>query len=456
MGTETREKLVARLKAKVEKRRQEAAVNSVVKSGAGWKRQAFVRVSNFEFVPNCAVVLRGASVTWTCCSQDSLLGPEVETHRIKFKDPSFPCSKDLRSGESFTLTFEKPGVYPYYCANYNFVMGWVKVLEDQPQQKNTSTDVSPADLERIAREIGISTTNTTTSTSTSTSTGSSSSSAAASAKQNNAKRKTKTSKRSKKKILHRVSTDSSASSGPENDDLCAATFTTKMSSDANADANAHADADNTICGTTERQSTDFDDFSEKKSESSSHSTALAALEDFHDLEDSSHRQGHPDDEDHEENHEEHVLEGKGDEDAVSATLDFDDSFDFAGLAEAGAQAPRELVDEQRRLEEAFAAAAAVEREAQWIDAPRRKRRSRRQQQQQQQQQQQDVGVSPEVAPPSPPPSQVSPVASSAEITAKQKQKPKTHEVNEMTEPLSSAFDRKAICDLLLQKWNEAA
>lgn len=152
MGTETRDKLVARLKAKVEKRRQEAAVKSVTNSGAGWNRQAFVRVSNFEFVPNCVVVLKGASVTWTCCSQDSLLGPEVETHRIKFKDARFPVSEDLRSGESFTVTFEEAGVFSYYCANYNFVTGYVKVLEDKPVEKSSS-DVSAAELERLAEEL---------------------------------------------------------------------------------------------------------------------------------------------------------------------------------------------------------------------------------------------------------------------------------------------------------------
>jgi len=153
--SDSKERMMARLKAKVEQRKLAASVKV---SEPGCKRHAYVRVSNFEFVPSMVMVRKGGSVTWTCCSQDSLLGPQVETHRIRFKDESLPTSKDLHSSESFTVRFDHVGRFEYHCANYPFVHGLVDVVEEEAKSNEnegtkTLKDITQEEIDRIAAEI---------------------------------------------------------------------------------------------------------------------------------------------------------------------------------------------------------------------------------------------------------------------------------------------------------------
>jgi len=79
---------------------------------------AQVSVDNFTFNPDPVVVPAGAQVTWTN-------GDDVP-HAIRATDGSFH-SKALDTGEAFSFTFTKPGVYTYFCSIHPKMVGKVIV-----------------------------------------------------------------------------------------------------------------------------------------------------------------------------------------------------------------------------------------------------------------------------------------------------------------------------------------
>jgi plastocyanin len=83
--------------------RQSAAAGPAVVAGA-----LAIRIDNFSFTPAELRVPKGGKVTW-------INGDDVP-HLIASADNRFKPSPVLDTGGHYTLTFDQPGSYPYYCS----------------------------------------------------------------------------------------------------------------------------------------------------------------------------------------------------------------------------------------------------------------------------------------------------------------------------------------------------
>jgi plastocyanin len=68
---------------------------------------AVVSIDNFAFMQPTITVAAGTTVTWT--NNDDI------PHTVRATDGSFH-SAALDSGDSYSFTFTKPGVYNYFCS----------------------------------------------------------------------------------------------------------------------------------------------------------------------------------------------------------------------------------------------------------------------------------------------------------------------------------------------------
>src|SRR3989441_4641908 len=79
---------------------------------------AEVKIDNFSFAPTTITVAVGATVTWT--NRDDIPHTVVSTDGV-FK------SKVRDTDETFSYTFAKAGIYPYYCSIHPKMTGQVMV-----------------------------------------------------------------------------------------------------------------------------------------------------------------------------------------------------------------------------------------------------------------------------------------------------------------------------------------
>jgi plastocyanin len=81
---------------------------------------AAVAIVNFAFAPKDVQVPVGTKVIWT--NQDDT------AHNIQdLSELNTPISPDLKNGDQFSITYPKPGSYPYVCGLHNYMTGTVKV-----------------------------------------------------------------------------------------------------------------------------------------------------------------------------------------------------------------------------------------------------------------------------------------------------------------------------------------
>jgi plastocyanin len=66
-----------------------------------------VKIDNYSFAPETITVAPGTTVTWV--NHDDV------PHTVKSDDGTFK-SKALDTDDKFTMTFDKPGVYEYFCS----------------------------------------------------------------------------------------------------------------------------------------------------------------------------------------------------------------------------------------------------------------------------------------------------------------------------------------------------
>jgi plastocyanin len=80
-----------------------------------------VGIVNFLYDPQEIQVAPGTKVTWT--------NKDTAPHNVQdLSDLNLPISRDLAQGESFSITYEKPGSYPYVCGLHTWMTGTVKVV----------------------------------------------------------------------------------------------------------------------------------------------------------------------------------------------------------------------------------------------------------------------------------------------------------------------------------------
>jgi plastocyanin len=77
-----------------------------------------VGIDNFDFSPMTLNVPVGGTVSWT--NNDDI------PHTVRAVDGSFH-SKPLDTGDSFSFTFAKPGVYSYFCSIHPKMLGKIVV-----------------------------------------------------------------------------------------------------------------------------------------------------------------------------------------------------------------------------------------------------------------------------------------------------------------------------------------
>ena len=108
--------------SKDEKKSSGATAESTGTSGAAaLSGDAPVEIANFEFKPKTVTVKPGTKVTWT--------NGDTATHAIKDTSPlATPNSKDLGKGDTFAITYDKPGSYSYICGIHQYMSGTVEVV----------------------------------------------------------------------------------------------------------------------------------------------------------------------------------------------------------------------------------------------------------------------------------------------------------------------------------------
>ena len=80
-----------------------------------------IRIDNFEFKPQKVVVKPGTTVTWT--------NAESDIHDIKDLSPlATPVSPSLGKGDTFTITYGRPGTYDFVCGIHPYMTGSVEVM----------------------------------------------------------------------------------------------------------------------------------------------------------------------------------------------------------------------------------------------------------------------------------------------------------------------------------------
>jgi plastocyanin len=70
--------------------------------------QVEVKIDNFTYMPATLTVAVGTTVKWI--NRDDIPHTVVSEDKTTFK------SKALDTDESFSFTFDKPGIYPYFCS----------------------------------------------------------------------------------------------------------------------------------------------------------------------------------------------------------------------------------------------------------------------------------------------------------------------------------------------------
>ncbi len=85
---------------------------------------AAVSIVDFKFDPSVLEVKTGTVVTWT--------NTQAGSHEIKSGTPDAPKDGPIKGkldkkGDSFSITFDKPGEYPYFCDFHHRMKGKIVV-----------------------------------------------------------------------------------------------------------------------------------------------------------------------------------------------------------------------------------------------------------------------------------------------------------------------------------------
>jgi plastocyanin len=81
-----------------------------------------VSIVDFAFRPKLVFVVAGTTVRWT---------NNGDTDHTVTSDEGLFDSGTLQSDESFELTFDTPGSYPYFCSLHPAMTGQITVVESQ-------------------------------------------------------------------------------------------------------------------------------------------------------------------------------------------------------------------------------------------------------------------------------------------------------------------------------------
>ncbi|WP_199100872.1 cupredoxin family copper-binding protein [Dyella sp. ASV21] len=78
-----------------------------------------IDIRNFAFAPATLTVPAGTRVVWT--------NRDDEPHLITSAGKQFDASRALDTGDTYAVTFAKPGTYAYYCSIHPMMVGTIIV-----------------------------------------------------------------------------------------------------------------------------------------------------------------------------------------------------------------------------------------------------------------------------------------------------------------------------------------
>ncbi|MBU6422051.1 MAG: cupredoxin family copper-binding protein [Gammaproteobacteria bacterium] len=96
-----------------------AAANSPARAITAPLQAATVSISNFSFQPAVLTLKAGARVTWT--------NHDTTPHTVTSSDKRFTSSGGLDTGDQYSIVFDKPGAYEYFCSLHPMMVGKVIV-----------------------------------------------------------------------------------------------------------------------------------------------------------------------------------------------------------------------------------------------------------------------------------------------------------------------------------------
>lgn len=78
-----------------------------------------ISISNFSFQPAVLAVKAGTKVIW--------INHDTTPHTVTSSDKRFISSGGLDTGDQYSVVFDKPGVYEYFCSLHPMTVGKVIV-----------------------------------------------------------------------------------------------------------------------------------------------------------------------------------------------------------------------------------------------------------------------------------------------------------------------------------------
>ncbi|OGI26587.1 MAG: hypothetical protein A2359_03605 [Candidatus Moranbacteria bacterium RIFOXYB1_FULL_43_19] len=109
---------------------------AIDRSGAGdfadlrGQKEVMIKMKNIAFEPGEIIISPGTVVTWVQ-EDDAEHFVNTETHPAHTYFPA-QNSRGLKLGDTFSTTFEKPGIYPYHCSAHASVMtGTILVISPE-------------------------------------------------------------------------------------------------------------------------------------------------------------------------------------------------------------------------------------------------------------------------------------------------------------------------------------
>lgn len=88
-----------------------------------------INIKNFQFNPNYLQIPAGTNVVWINLEDIDNQNQNHIIHDITEVNGLFQ-SPDLKSNQSFTLTFQTPGTYHYYCSHHPQMKGTIEVVRN--------------------------------------------------------------------------------------------------------------------------------------------------------------------------------------------------------------------------------------------------------------------------------------------------------------------------------------
>lgn len=96
-----------------------------------------VSIVDFSFAPSAITVRPGTTVTWTNAGAQPHTATALSSDPVKFD------SGIMNPGQTFSFTFDTPGVYEYYCTVHPFMKGTVTVDANAPEAAAPPTEKAP-------------------------------------------------------------------------------------------------------------------------------------------------------------------------------------------------------------------------------------------------------------------------------------------------------------------------